>query len=39
MVIYVPLGNDTDTTRKSKYYQGIYEYLKNCGLTELFTTS
>lgn len=39
MVIYVPLGNDTDSTRPTKYYQGIYEYLKNCGVKELFVTS
>lgn len=35
MVIYVPLGNDIDKTRSSKYYQGIYAYLQSCGLTEL----
>ncbi len=39
MVIYVPLGDDTDTTRQSKYYQGVFEYLQTCGLKELLATS
>ncbi len=39
MVIYVPLGDDTDTTRQSKYYQGVFEYLQTCGLKELLSIS
>jgi DUF2075 family protein len=35
MVIYVPIGNDADSTRPPKYYQGIYDYLQNCGLIAL----
>lgn len=29
MIIYVPEGNDYDRTRLSKYYDGIYNYLKS----------
>lgn len=32
MVIYIPEGNNKDQTRISEYYDGIYEYLKSCGL-------
>lgn len=37
MVIFVPHGVDEeeDSTRNSKYYDAIYEYLKNCGIKEL----
>ena len=32
MVIYVPSGCDTDPTRMSQLYDGIFLLLKNCGL-------
>ena len=37
MVIFVPDGVDAeeDATRDRNYYDGIYEYLKSCGIEEL----
>lgn len=37
MVIFVPRGvdEDEDSTRNSKYYDDIYEYLLSCGIKEL----
>ena len=35
MVIYVPLGDKDDPTRLPKYYQGIADYLFECGLAEI----
>ena len=37
MVIFVPRGVDTkeDSTRDSKFYDGIYNYLLSCGIQEL----
>lgn len=35
MVIVVPHGEDSDPTRMPENYQGIYDYLKKCGLREL----
>ncbi|MDO6612981.1 DUF2075 domain-containing protein [Shewanella sp. 1_MG-2023] len=35
MVIYVPEGSDTDTTRKASYYSDTYKYLLECGFVEL----
>jgi hypothetical protein len=35
MVIYVPLGDIQDKTRNPEFYDATYQYLKNCGLTEL----
>lgn len=32
MVIFVPEGDDTDSTRQSDYYDGTYEFLRACGL-------
>ena len=32
MVIYVPEGDDKDQTRIEDFYDGIYNYLKACGL-------
>lgn len=29
MAIFVPQGNDADSTRKHRYYDGIYNYLKD----------
>ena len=36
MIIFVPYGVDEeeDPTRNSQYYDGIYEYLKECGIQE-----
>ena len=37
MIIFVPKGVDSeiDPTRDSKYYDGIYDYLKSCGIKDL----
>lgn len=37
MVIFVPKGVDPeeDSTRDSRYYDGIYQYLLSCGIKEL----
>lgn len=37
MVLFVPRGvdPDEDNTRNSAYYDGIYTYLRSCGITEL----
>ena len=35
MVIYVPLGDETDHTRRAHFYDGIADFLKVCGLPEL----
>ena len=37
MVIFVPEGEDAeeDVTRDYKFYNGIYEYLKSCGIKNL----
>jgi DUF2075 family protein len=32
MVIYVPRGDDADPTRTSDLYEGIFLFLKTCGL-------
>ena len=32
MAIYVPSGSDDDQTRKCKWYDGIYECLKEIGI-------
>lgn len=34
-VIFVPTGDETDTTAKPEYYDGIYRYLKSVGIKEL----
>lgn len=34
-VIFVPPGDETDTTAKPEYYDGIYRYLKSVGIKEL----
>jgi len=34
-IIFVPIGDQNDTTRLPEYYNGIYEYLKNIGIKEL----
>lgn len=35
MVIFIPVGNDIDTTRATKNYEGVYNYLKLIGVAEL----
>jgi hypothetical protein len=32
MVIFIPKGNDNDPTRPSSYYDGVYAFLRTCGL-------
>ena len=35
MVIFVPVGDDSDHTRPKEYYDGIYDYLQRLGLKTL----
>lgn len=35
MVIFVPSGCDEDITRKTKFYDGTYNYLKTIGIEEI----
>ena len=35
MVIFVPTGSDNDQTRKREWYDGVYGYLKEIGITEI----
>jgi len=35
MVIFVPTGSDEDSTRQCEFYQGIYEFLLSCGISDL----
>lgn len=35
MIIFIPKGSDSDTTRAKVFYDGTYEYLKNIGIEEL----
>jgi hypothetical protein len=35
MAIFVPIGSDDDRTRKCEWYDGIYGYLKEIGITEI----
>ena len=35
MVIYVPFGSSMDDTRKPSLYDKTYDFLYNCGVTEL----
>jgi hypothetical protein len=35
LVIFIPEGNENDSTAKSIIYNGTYEYLKEIGLKEL----
>lgn len=38
MIIFVPVGVDEeeDPSRNHEYYDGVYDYLKNCGIKEYF---
>jgi DUF2075 family protein len=35
MVIFVPLGDENDATRKPEFYNGIFEFLKSIGFEEI----
>lgn len=35
MIIYVPNGENNDSTRLVDYYNGIYDYLANCGIKNI----
>lgn len=35
LVIFIPTGSDEDQTRKRKYYDGIFAYLKEIGISVL----
>lgn len=35
MIIFIPKGSDSDTTRAKVFYDGTYEYLKNMGIEEI----
>lgn len=35
MVIFIPVGNDEDPSRKTSYYDGVYNYLKRVGVEEI----
>jgi hypothetical protein len=35
MVIYVPRGDEADPTREPQFYDGIVDFLKDCGIPEL----
>ncbi|MDA9273945.1 DUF2075 domain-containing protein [Gammaproteobacteria bacterium] len=35
LIIFVPLGDSEDKTRDPSFYDGTYDYLLNCGFTEV----
>ena len=35
IVIFIPRGDDEDTSRKSEYYEGTYNYFKSIGIQEI----
>ena len=35
-IIFIPEGDQSDCTRNNKYYDGTYNYLKSCGIEEVF---
>lgn len=35
MIIFIPVGNDEDKTRKIEFYDGTYRYLKCIGIQEI----
>ncbi|MGI6742684.1 MAG: DUF2075 domain-containing protein [Eubacteriales bacterium] len=35
MVIFIPVGSTADNTRKHEYYDGVFEYLKEIGVTQI----
>lgn len=36
MVIFVPKGDERDPTRPPSFYEGIYEFLNQCGIKEFY---
>lgn len=35
MIIWVPIGDDTDITRQRKFYDDTFNYLRSCGIREI----
>ncbi|NLZ37371.1 MAG: DUF2075 domain-containing protein [Clostridiales bacterium] len=35
MAIFIPTGSSADKTRKHEYYDGVFEYLKEIGVTQI----
>jgi hypothetical protein len=35
MIIWVPMGDDTDKTRQQNFYEETFNYLKSCGIREI----
>jgi len=35
IIIFVPTGDEKDTTRLPEFYNPIYEYLKSCGIEDI----
>lgn len=35
MIIFIPEGSDDDETRLKNFYNGVYNYLKKCGINDL----
>ena len=35
IIIWVPRGDDNDTTRQSEFYDETYNYIKSCGVKEI----
>lgn len=35
-IIFIPKGNANDITRLNKYYDHTYDYLKSCGIQEIY---
>ena len=35
MVIFVPLGDDRDSTRRTEFYDGTFAYLREVGVEEI----
>jgi hypothetical protein len=35
MVIYIPRGDEADRTRPKQFYNGIADFLRDCGIREL----
>lgn len=35
MIIFIPEGSNDDETRLKNFYNGVYNYLKKCGINDL----
>ncbi len=35
LIIYIPVGDEEDSSRLTEYYEGTYQYLKNVGIEEI----